>query len=454
MNSFGLGDSLHRLVKQELDSGAAATVAEAEEKFRSYRLALAIGASESADAGHQAALLSAIAMARRVFLGGVSVTGALDAPLLCPMTGDKTLKDAASGLGAAVSTPDSSDPLVTIGGPPSPRRGGFHVRCLFEGWRGGIVPAHSEVAPQPGDRMPLAAMLSAALAVNEAFLFVGARCGAAGRRPIGASLWRPSAEVDWLRRCDDEPRLHYLPARLWVIGLGHLGQAYLWGLGLLPYTVPSRLSLVLQDTDVVTPSSISTSLLSDECDVGRKKTRVAAEWAERRGFATAIVERLFDGKFRRHDQEPAVALCGIDNAFGRQALDEVGFELVVEAGLGRGHRDYRSMRIHTLPGPRRSAVMWGTTAREEDVTERAAYQKLITDGDLDRCGATLLAGKAVGAPFVGAVAACLVLSEVLRLLHGGALHQVIDVNLESMEQRSVVVRSGFQNFNPGYVPAA
>ena len=32
---------------------------------------------------------------------------------------------------------------------------------------------------------------------------------------------------------------------------------------------------------------------------------------------------------------------------------------------------------------------------------------------------TLLASKAVGAPFVGSIAATLVLSEVLRMLHGG-----------------------------------
>jgi hypothetical protein len=40
---------------------------------------------------------------------------------------------------------------------------------------------------------------------------------------------------------------------------------------------------------------------------------------------------------------------------------------------------------------------------------------------------TLLAGKAVGAPFVGAVAATLVLAEVLRLLHGGTLHRLVDL---------------------------
>ena len=219
-------------------------------------------------------------------------------------------------------------------------------------------PAHSELAPMPGHRMPLAAMLSAGLAVNEAFLHVSGECGAAGHRAMGLSLWQPSPACDWLASSDDEPALRFLPSQLWLIGLGHLGQAYLWGLGLLPYPDPSGLSLVLQDVDCVTPASKSTSILSDNSNLGQKKTRAMAAWAERRGFATSIHERLFDSCFRRQESEPAVALCGADNALARRALDQVGFDVVVEAGLGRGYRDFRSMRLHTLPGSRSASDLW------------------------------------------------------------------------------------------------
>ena len=81
---------------------------------------------------------------------------------------------------------------------------------------------------------------------------------------------------------------------------------------------------------------------------GTMKTRAMASWAEQRGFGTRIHERLFDASFTRRDDEPAIALCGIDNALGRRALDRVGFAFVVEAGLGRGHRDFRTIRMHTL----------------------------------------------------------------------------------------------------------
>ena len=48
-------------------------------------------------------------------------------------------------------------------------------------------------------------------------------------------------------------------------------------------------------------------------------------WAERRGFATTIVEWLFDAAFRRNDIEPAITLCGLDNALGGARLIGSGF---------------------------------------------------------------------------------------------------------------------------------
>jgi hypothetical protein len=67
---------------------------------------------------------------------------------------------------------------------------------------------------------------------------------------------------------------------------------------------------------------------------------------------------------------------------------------------------------------------------------------------------TLLAGKAVGAPFVGSAAACLAISEILRLLHGGPVHDVIDLDLQSVDHRTAVAHpNSFASFNPGYVAA-
>jgi hypothetical protein len=447
-------DSLHRLVKHAIDSGAAKSVAEAEALFRGYRLSVEIDGAVADDPVQQATLLTTVALARRVFLGGVTITGALEKPLKLAMPLGRTLADAVQALGGSVDEASSDAATIVIGGGVRDRRDGFCVRTFAAGWRGGILPIHSELEAEGGNAMPLSGMLAAGLAVNEAFLFVSGGMPAAGRRTVGLSLWRPGPEVDWLLPDETEPPLTFLPSRLWLIGLGHLGQAYLWGLGLLPYQDPSKVALVLQDIDVITDSTESTSILSDSTIVGKKKTRAMAAWAERRGFATSIHERLFAADFKRQGDEPAVALCGLDNGAGRRALDQVGFDFIVEAGLGRGHRDFRTMRLHVLPGRRPAADMWKEARQGEKVEDRPAYAKLLADGVLDRCGMTLLAGKAVGAPFVGSVAAALALAEVLRLLHGGAIHKLIDIDLLSLDQRLVSRHSdSFANLNPGFTMA-
>ena len=454
MNTVPQPDSLHRLVKHAMDSGRAQSVAEAEAIFRGYRLAVEIGPAAAEDPVNQATLVTVVALAKRVFLGGVSVTGSLGAGLSTPLPLGRKLATAVKALGVRIGVAAPGTPTIVIGGGPSGRREGFSIRTAAAGWRGGILPIHSNLAPVPGPAMPLAGMLSAALAVNEAYLHTDGGMSIAGRRALGLSLWQPEAHTDWLAGDSEEPPLTYLPSRLWLIGLGHLGQAYLWGLGILPYRDPRNLSLVLQDVDVITDSTESTSVLTHAELVGEMKTRAMAAWADARGFETAIYERLFDADFQRQQSEPGVALCGLDKASYRRALDQVGFDMVIEAGLGSGYRDFRTMRLHTLPGPRPAAQIWNRAARTETVEDRPAYKRLLREGTLDQCGMTMLAGKAVGAPFVGAVAATLVLSEILRHLHGGWVHQMIDLDLLGLDQRLALRHEqGFDGLNPGFAEA-
>lgn len=448
-------DSLHRLVKHAIDSGAARSVTAAEALFRGYRLAVELNPGSAADPAQQAALLTTVALGRRVFLGGVTVTGPLDVPMGLAMPFGRTLADAAQALGGKLGDSTGETPTIVIGGGAGERREGFCVRTAMSGWRAGILPIHSELQPDDGGVIPLSGMLAAGLAVNEAYLYVNCGTPAAGRRALGLSLWRPGREIDWLQADEGEPALAYLPSRLWLIGLGHLGQAYLWGLGLLPYRDPAEVTLILQDIDVITESTESTSILTDAAIVGERKTRAMAAWAERRGFATSLQERKFAADFERQSDEPTMALCGLDNVAGRRALDQVGFDIIVEAGLGRGHRDFRTMRLHVLPGRRAATDIWKQPQEGEKVEDRPAYAKLMSEGVLDRCGLTLLAGKAVGAPFVGSIAATLALAEVLRLLHGGPVHQLIDVDLLSLDQRVTSLHPGdFSGLNPGFVMAA
>jgi hypothetical protein len=67
---------------------------------------------------------------------------------------------------------------------------------------------------------------------------------------------------------------------------------------------PCATQLLLQDYDRLAPSNDSTSLLSCLRDVGRRKTRVVADWLEARGFETILEERRFGLWIKREADDP------------------------------------------------------------------------------------------------------------------------------------------------------
>src|SRR5258708_21488888 len=160
MNAFTPADTLHRLVKQAIDSGVASSVDEANALFRGYRLCLVIGEADVRHPAHQAALLTAVALARRVFLGGVTVVGQLDVPLAVPLPFGASLAAAVEALGGhRVVGEAAAVPCIFIGERARPRGTAFRVRAVYAGWRGGVVPAHAKFASSEDHVVPLAPML-------------------------------------------------------------------------------------------------------------------------------------------------------------------------------------------------------------------------------------------------------------------------------------------------------
>jgi hypothetical protein len=233
--------------------------------------------------------------------------------------------------------------------------------------------------------------------------------------------------------------------------MGNLGQAYLWTLGFLPYGNQAA-ELVLQDLDVLARSNLSTSLLTTPAILGLRKTRAMADWAEERGFKTAIIERSFNPDFRVCSREPAVALIGVDNALTRQVIEDVGFERVIEAGLGRGPQDFLGIDVHTFPASKPAREVWHETIAADIEIAQPAYRAML-ERTGDRCGTVRLAGRSIGAPFVGAVAASLVIAELLRLVMGRDRYEVISCHLRDLGGRTVVRGESWAMCNPGSLPA-
>jgi hypothetical protein len=93
----------------------------------------------------------------------------------------------------------------------------------------------------------------------------------------------------------------------------------------------------------------------------------------------------------------------------------------------------RSILLRRFPGRQRSGDVagWAESAQlPVTVPGSPAFQDL--SHRVDACGLVELAGKAVGASFVGTVAACLAVAGAVRELHGGSGSDITTIDLDTM----------------------
>src|SRR5436190_1209384 len=209
--------------------------------------------------------------------------------------------------------------------------------------------------------------------------------------PEGFSLWRP--DLPWWDSEAEGPKLEILPKNLWLLGPGHLGQAYLWNLSLLPFAMPADVKIPLQEFDSAVPGNFSAQLLCEPEHVGKKKIRISAAFLEARGFRTTICERPFDETTKRQGEEPFVALAGFDAAPPRRCLESGGFDLVIGCALGEDSAWFDRILLHTFPNAKRTAAdIWEVA--EGSAVPKELVEKLHNEEDCGILAATL-AGKAV-----------------------------------------------------------
>jgi hypothetical protein len=423
-------NSFHRLAKVLADSGEADTLAEALESFSHYGVRVVLHASVFRSVAQQVIALTAINAATRSFRGNVVVEGETAMQLTAPGFEGQTLESFLSWAGTKDVTPAASQawPVIHVGASQAELSYG-QLTAWSSGWRFGVC---GDVPPE-GSFFAPACVAAAGLALSEVFSMLRRDNPYAGRRALAMSLYTPEAQSGLMQGAA-EPRGLAMPSS-WLVGLGHLGQAYAWTMGFMKPATGA--SFMLQDFDEVTNSTLSTSMLSGTEDVGKKKARLVAQWLERRGFETALVERRFDEFQRVAAMEPRNALFGVDNAAARRALEGAGFACVVDAGLGSGYKDFRAIRVRTFPGPSSAAVLWAAAPALPQNDAAPAYTALVAAG-ADPCGVAMLASRSVGAPFVGCVAAGIAIAQRLLQELGERPVAVLDLNLRAPERREVI----------------
>ncbi len=440
-------DDIHRTALLAMHDGSQPTLEAALTAHAATGVIICADTATCHDVHGQAALLTATVTAERAFGNVVVIAEAPDALITAGLAAGQTLASVMHQRGAQIARTACKEwvarpwPVLLIGhdtpalpqvtGPGAAARP--VLRVSWSGWIASIRASVSPANDHTGPRCVLAAIAAAAIAVSEAFGSLRAAPGSdAGYRDVHLNLWNPAGDA-----ADPGPTLAHAPASWWLVGLGHLGQAFTWVISWLTYLTPQDIELVLQDTDHTTPANHSTSVLTPRGSNGIRKTRLIAAALDRTGLGARIIERRLGPDLRITDSECHVALLGVDNIRTRRLTSDAGWRLAIDVGLGHGPQNFASLHIRRFPGTQRSdqIIAWTSNPLEPVTIPRTPAFTDLQERH-DQCGVVELAGKAVGASFVGITAACLAIAEATRELHGGTGHDVLALDLLTMDSAS------------------
>lgn len=397
------------------------------------RFGIQITVEDLATVPHQAAVLAATATAVRAagVVGVVAPDSELDRLTLRGPNKERVFRDAITAEGAGIG-PVNAHILVEIvigDARPMANMPTAVLRVTWEGWIARVNGASPPVATTDRTNV-LAAIAASALAVHEAFGVFSTPPGRDdGYRDLELNLWT----IDDSK--NSGPVLEWAPSAWWLVGLGHLGQANAWVLTWLG--LPPETELILQDEARLSDANHSTGLLTPLAPEPERKVRAVARAIEDSGLQTRLIEQRFAGEPTAPHQRHHVALFGLDKPGPRRKISKAGWEHVIDVGIGTGPDDFDSLLLHRFPGAGSSQEIpsWQEHNVDVRVPDTPAFSQLRETHD--ECGVIELAGTAVGASFVGLLAAAMAVAEAARALHGGDVNNVVRIDLGHWNARSV-----------------
>jgi hypothetical protein len=388
----------------------------------------------------QAALLTAAECGVRMFPGGVYLDSDFGNTTVVGQFGRWPIRRHLELAGCRTTNAPEHAIALHVG--TGRRRMQNGALCWADGWAG-LVSIEAPADPSHGGN-EIGGVMAGAMGVGEVFRTAVLGDKLSCRRTSRLSALSPGCEDV------DDIDLAYLPAAFWLLGLGNLGQAALWTIGLLPYSDPGLVSLFLQDADKSEPGNLAIQVLTKSDWIGRKKARSAASWAEARGFGTTMIENRFVEGTKRSADEPGLALVGVDNLAARRAAAGSNFDLVLDAGLGATAPEIFDIRIHGFPGARSAAQAWPEPEVQPEAPLDASLQELIDAGRIDRCGALTIAARSLGVPSTAIAAAAVQVAQACRAVSDGVFIDLADVALVNCRRatgrRHMLARPGILPF--------
>jgi len=396
----------------------------ADEVIEATYVAIIVNPTVILTAAGQAATLTAMVAASKTFRH-VTIVCPSDVAFQGSPLKVVSLVQAAALLGVFVAQEQSANFTHAIFiGPGQVGTVPFEVYCWWDGWLAGVRNQFDWEAVG-ASWFPIAGSFAAAQAVREVFAQV---CGKRGGVPRSSSisLWEPWSTID---QADSGPSEIHLVNNIALVGLGHLGQGFLWNLLLLPIHGDQML---LWDYQYTAEENIGTGVLTTPSDVGTRKTRVANRWLEAHGWKTALIEQKFTAGQKWNAEGPPLIVSALDSPIPRRWILDADYPLMIDLGVGHGASDFEYAQLRMLPNG--ATDSWTNSEKQKSVDEllcRPAYAQMA-----DQCGAFSLASSSVAVPYVGLAVGALAVSQLLRYAAMRSTRRILQIELSAPDMTS------------------
>lgn len=384
----------------------------------------------------QLAFITSVNIASRVFLGKVKCILPSNTANLLKLPAE-SFNDLVQFYGGTITKeePTKEDFKILFG---LPCFDNLCVEAISSGWRGGVNFYGNERISftDISSRVSLGAVASASLAVYQAFCKVFNVNDSEMNLNYGISLWNLNLERDWFKDENEGPANPNLPRNVWALGLGHLGQAYLWTLGLMPYKNLKDTQILLQDKDIVGIENIGSQVLCFERNVGKPKTRPCLEFLESLDFKTQIIEKPFvegDCKQEWCESYPFI-INGVDNVKTRKSIDRSCFKLFLDGATNGKCELFDSFTMRNISlNQKEPDAIWSLKEDGEVILHKnlyEIYEKKHTCGQLTNIG--------ISTPFVGLFSSTILVAELVRSLNQGMSYSVVSLQMRDLSSIAAI----------------
>lgn len=376
----------------------------------------------------QVAYLTAVNAGKRVFKGGVLCKLPESVNSLLPFE-EKDFRLLVAEYGGNLVSEDDEPNFykITFGYKDNTDKS---VELICNEWQGGInVSDGHNVSLKGNGKVPFGGITASSIAIFHAFVKYFKIPMELPINSYGISTWNLQAGKMWFETSNNGPSEFYLPKKLWIVGLGHLGQAYIWTYSFLPRPDKYKYEIMVQDYDFVGEENFGTQVLTKENLDGVRKTRICATYIEKLGFGCRIIEKPFtqDDQINKWSDDFKVILLGVDNIKTRRDLLIEKFDIVLDGATNGSFNLFDSFTLQHLTRRKKSpAEIWsGDPNKIVHKNMSNQLEKKFGCGSFD---------KSLSTPFVGLLGSSIMISELIRSVNGYNCYESISLLMRNFPE--------------------